>query len=947
MAKVKKAAAKQAAGQGGGAGPAGSKVQLQLFPTKPPRPPNQRPPGRPVDLITNLFMMSVKQNKPIHRYGVNIEFEDDEAKEGSSKASGDGAQPRVKKALKNQEIRRNALDQAMRTWIKNNKPEKYDQRLVYNYIFDANGSTVYTLFSMPNNPDHAFRVKLNLEAIIEGKLSTEERYLRVTLSKGEEINLRVLLDYCMSRTQSDMSLIQEHIRAVNVIMRGKICTLSNMVLTPTNVYPFTGQNQFKISEGVKIVKGYSMSARPSECGLVLNVANSFGAFHEEVNLIDLLSKRFFVRDLTKALSQDVIEKLKREICTKQIEATHINYGTQKKPHFRKYRVGDICGNSEEKFTLVDKATKTTSQITIKDYFKKEYGITIKFPKLPCIVDRGRKLPLEVCHLIDKQRVVRKMDPEETAAIIKHAAVRPEIHFNQINESVKMIKDESRPIQDFGLDFDTKPIEVTGRELEPIGLVDGTGKGIAPRGGQYMGNRFFKPATVNKWVITFLVDRFVKMDLDRGQQNRLSEQRFSQLYVQGGIAKGVMVDRMVNPAADCIFLDKPDPEIKAMLKRYFNHLNKSKIDHAIIVLPRNCPEWMYRYLQYLEVSCGEGRGENERWTRTSCIKYENYQRKIVNDRDNGRMFISNLWLKYNTKLGGINYVLKNDNRFSFLQDGFIFISIDVCHPAPGDKLSQSVAAVVGMWDLTNINMSFCTRIRVQKKQRADHSTIEEVGEVGAMVDEVLGAYSMRKKKLPSKIVIIRDGVSEGQYKMVLQNELGRVKSAMQNKYANQKQNVAPLTCMVVQKRHKVRFMRKVAVTTPRGPDFNIQPGTVVDSKITHPTDFSFYLAPHKAIQGTSKAAHIYMICDENKFSQDEAQAMVHALSYLSPRCTKSTSIPTPVNLADLAAEQGKNLVVSWADDRANQRMSEDEKITKVNEFLAKMADSNYKNTLYYV
>ncbi|KAG4996968.1 hypothetical protein JHK84_028001 [Glycine max] len=36
--------------------------------------------------------------------------------------------------------------------------------------------------------------------------------------------------------------------------------------------------------------------------------------------------------------------------------------------------------------------------------------------------------------------------------------------------------------------------------------------------------------------------------------------------------------------------------------------------------------------------------------------------------------------------------------------------------------------------------------------------------------------------------------------------------------------------------------------------NILPGTVVDSKICHPTEFDFYLCSHAGIQGTSRPAH---------------------------------------------------------------------------------------------
>jgi len=928
----------------------GNQQSVSLFPRKPER--KGPAPGKIVALITNLFRMSISQNKPIYRYTVEVDLEEDQtqtqkATETSQSANKGG--DRIPRKL-SKEIRRLAVGEAIKTWIEKNRPSDYKRDLKFNYLFDANASNMYALFNMfakVNAKTQEFRVECKLETFQGKEVALVPRLFRVKVYQGSILNLQGLVQFCAKNsTTREIADVQELIRAIDVIMRGQIVTLPSYVLTTTSVFPFKRENQFKVSTGVIASKGYSMSARPTECGLVLNVANTVAAFHEEIALTDLLRDRFSVRDLRRPLTADVLDRLKREIRNKQVEARHHNYGTKQKPHYRKYRVNDVSGSSKDKFTWVDKSTKETRLVTIQEYFKKEYPhVNLQYPDLPCIIDKGRKLPLEFCHLIDKQRVLRKMEPDETSVIIKESAVPPTRHFAQITNHVAEIKKFSQPMEDFGIQFDPKPIEVTGRELPPISLIGGSKMDIRPSDGQYnvQRDRFFKPARLTKWVLAFIVDEDVRRDQQRNGPNNLFEKRFSELYCRGGQSKGVSVPPMA--ACDSIPANRED-EFKAILKKYYRHLNSSKVDHAIIVLPKRCPDWVYRYLQYLEVSAQEGRKPGENWTRTSCLKYENYVRKIIQDRDDGRMFIANLWLKYNTKLGGINFVLKDDRTNDFLQDGYIFISIDVCHPAPGDKLIQSVAATVAMWDLTNPNMSYCTRTRVQRKTRDNQSTIEEVGEIGQMLEELLDSYFEKKRKLPTKIVTLRDGVSEGQFKIVLDFELGKVKSVISQKYTKARMKLPLLSCLVVQKRHKVRFMRKEPHQGRKGPDYNIQPGTVVDSEVTHPRDFSFYIAPHKAIQGTSRTAHIYMIYDEINFSQDQAQAMVHALSYLSPRCTKSTSIPTPVNLADLAAERGKNIVISWNDENRH-KMDENERLTKINAFLSNMADKNYKNTLYYV
>ena len=44
----------------------------------------------------------------------------------------------------------------------------------------------------------------------------------------------------------------------------------------------------------------------------------------------------------------------------------------------------------------------------------------------------------------------------------------------------------------------------------------------------------------------------------------------------------------------------------------------------------------------------------------------------------------------------------------------------------------------------------------------------------------------------------------------------------------------------------------------GRSGNIPPGTTVDTGITHPTEFDFYLCSHAGIQGTSRPSHYHIV-----------------------------------------------------------------------------------------
>jgi eukaryotic translation initiation factor 2C len=101
----------------------------------------------------------------------------------------------------------------------------------------------------------------------------------------------------------------------------------------------------------------------------------------------------------------------------------------------------------------------------------------------------------------------------------------------------------------------------------------------------------------------------------------------------------------------------------------------------------------------------------------------------------------------------------------------------------------------------------------------------------MVHQLLVTFYERNRVYPQRILFYRDGVSEGQYAEIMQKEVAAVRQACE--YANIR---AQLTFCVVKKRHRARlFPMKPKEADNSG---NCVAGTVVDSVITHPTEFDF-------------------------------------------------------------------------------------------------------------
>lgn len=254
------------------------------------------------------------------------------------------------------------------------------------------------------------------------------------------------------------------------------------------------------------------------------------------------------------------------------------------------------------------------------------------------------------------------------------------------------------------------------------------------------------------------------------------------------------------------------------------------------------------------------------------------------------YLANLALKINAKLGGSNSEL-SDRLPCFEGDNHVmFVGADVNHPGAKNKTSPSIAAVVATvnWPAAN---RYVARVRPQS-----HRT-EKILNFADMCLELVKFYGQVNKVWPQKIVVFRDGVSEGQFDMVLNEELVPLKMAFRSM-----DYFPTITLIVAQKRHQTRLFpesRRDGCSTG-----NVPPGTVVDTTIVHPFEFDFYLCSHYGSLGTSKPTHYHVLWDEHRFTSDQLQKLIYNMCFTFARCTKPVSLVPPVYYADLVAYRGR-------------------------------------------
>ena len=222
-----------------------------------------------------------------------------------------------------------------------------------------------------------------------------------------------------------------------------------------------------------------------------------------------------------------------------------------------------------------------------------------------------------------------------------------------------------------------------------------------------------------------------------------------------------------------------------------------------------------------------------------------------------MTYANIALKFNAKLGGTNHHVRA-NQYGFLGKDTMIVGVDITHPSPNSvKEMPSIAGVVASIDENYSLWPGSIRLQAQYRPNPEQERTrpqEMVTAMETMFKERLDLYSrVNSGRLPKKILVYRDGVSESQYTAVLEKEYPKIAAACRSSYPPA--DLPSITIIVCGKRHHTRFYPTAEqhsdLTTTQGKwaKGNPKPGTVVDRGITIEQGFDFFLQAHAALQGT--------------------------------------------------------------------------------------------------
>ncbi|GAA5840592.1 hypothetical protein JCM9279_007374 [Rhodotorula babjevae] len=718
--------------------------------------------------------------------------------------------------------------------------------------------------------------------------------------------------------EPDASEVQSAIQALNVLIQEG----------PTSLYPSRNasfflppadQRQASLSRGLVMWRGFYSSLRLGPEKLYLNLDIASQPMVAAGSLPDI------ILDFLKAGSRNVsfaqmsaktipgAEMIKLNRFLKGLKVQLKVRDKDGVMPTRKIKMLEAVGAADVPFDVDGKS------YTIESYFAEFYNTPLQRPDFPVVrVSKTAAWPIELVDCEAGQKWSKKLDPEQTADAIRLTTVGPGDRLLQLSKGLERIQPAPDALQQWGIAIDTKPIEVTARELQAPMI--NYKRSVMPRNGAWdvRGHQLYSSTTVERWIV-------VAFD-----QPNYFPLRAAQTAITGLVTACSKMGINIHNKQPPITYAPRGADVHAfLLDEGLKMMQEQGKPPQLIVcfLPRK-PMDAYGDIKRF--------GDQQVGVATQCL----FVPKCVKGND---QYFSNVALKVNIKMqGGINSILKPEDLGPVAERPTV-LGGDVSHASPG-SLAPSVASIVASMDHTC--SIYGSAITVQP------SRLEVIARVEEMLLKLLDQFTKRNGIKPERLIFLRDGISEGQFSQVIATEVELIRRACDRFESGYK---PALTFICCGKRHKLSFF-----PSNRGDadpkTGNVRPGTIIDTGIVSPFNFDFYLNAHQGLLGTARSAHYIVLQDDSKFTADQLQSLVFNLSFTYARATRSVSIATPAFYASRLCTRAQLLLKRDDDDSTTQYSSTSHssqeqhlRTAALAEYTSRLKDIhvNHAETLFYM
>ncbi|XP_064425222.1 piwi-like protein 4 [Latimeria chalumnae] len=170
---------------------------------------------------------------------------------------------------------------------------------------------------------------------------------------------------------------------------------------------------------------------------------------------------------------------------------------------------------------------------------------------------------------------------------------------------------------------------------------------------------------------------------------------------------------------------------------------------------------------------------------------------------------------------------------------------------------------------------------------------------ALMKEALKEWILLNHSLPDRIIVYRDGVGDGQLKMVVNYEVPQLLESFKGTSDDYSPRV---TVVVVRKKCLPRFFTEV-----NEEQQNPSLGTVIDTEATRSEWYDFYLISQLARQGSVSPTYYNVVYDSSGLKPDHMQRLTYKMCHLYYNWPGVISVPAPCQYAKkLTFLVGQNL-----------------------------------------
>ena len=551
----------------------------------------------------------------------------------------------------------------------------------------------------------------------------------------------------------------------------------------------------------------------------------------------------------------------------------------------------------------------TQRISVEEYFKKKYDRILRDWQLPVIeTTKKQKLPMECCWIVPHQRCAHKLTDRQTSEMIKFAATPPDNRLQSIQKGLKFLNwEQDKFHQAYGLKINKEQEKVTAR--------------ILPNPKVEFGNSSINPGTTGRWDLrnkkffhthpTPLKSWAVAVFPGMGGREAISPQQ-----VQAFIASFINVFQghggvIQNKQPSIVKVGVHPGE--AVEKCWLAAGNQSKARPQILFFIMGWKE--LNIYNRIKKSCD---------CRYGVVSQVMQSAQVAKNQG---QYQSNVSMKVHAKLGGSTTRANGISTPGFSKPTML-IGGDVSHGATSNYDSASIAAITMSTD--KIGARYMASVESNGQREEMILRDNWFGLFKPMMEAWM--KNLGGGRMPQHIIYFRDGVSEGQFAHVLAEEVKDIKAVLKEL---DPKNTIKLTVVVCSKRHHVRFFPGKDLADPKNG--NVPPGTLVETGITHPYEYDFYLCAHSAIKGTARPVHYYVLLDEEKMAVERLQNMIYEHSYQYVRSTTPVSLFPAIYYAHLAANRSNCHI-----NEPSQPGPEDEKGSK--RFMKKDPNADVKKLL---